>query len=140
MPWAAGSSGPINIPMTREPLLFLEPRGIERRYRQGESYYKKSLQIQPQQPVAANNLAYQMLLDGNMVDEALALAQTPGKECRTRQHGGYTGMAYYCKGTYEFARDLLEDAINAEPGSGQCNTISGWCMENCRITIRLRFT
>ena len=32
-----------------------------------ENYYRKSLQIQPQQPIAANNLAYRMLLKGEKV-------------------------------------------------------------------------
>ena len=80
------------------------------------AYYKKALQIQPQQPVAANNLAYRMLLNGETLDTALTLAQTarqgmpdsPGTE-------DTLAWAYYCKGNYEFARDLLEDAIITNP-------------------------
>ena len=49
-----------------------------------EAYYKASLQIQPQQPIAANNLAYLMLQNGGNVDVALTLAcKPPAKACRT---------------------------------------------------------
>ena len=40
------------------------------------AYYKKALQIQPEQPVAANNLAYLMVESGQNIDVALSLAQT----------------------------------------------------------------
>jgi len=83
-----------------------------------EAYYKKSLQIQPQQSVAANNLAYHMLLKGKMVDVALTLAQTARQGMPNSPNTADTlAWAYYYNGAYGFARDLLEDAINTDPSS-----------------------
>jgi tetratricopeptide (TPR) repeat protein len=80
------------------------------------AYYKRSLQIQPQQPIAANNLAYTMLENGQNVDVALTYAQTARQ---AMQHSPNTAdtlaWAYYNKGIYGFARDLLKDAVTAEP-------------------------
>jgi tetratricopeptide (TPR) repeat protein len=81
-----------------------------------EAYYKKALQIQPQQPLAANNLAYRMLVNGENVDVALTLAQTARRALPDSPNTADTlAWAYYTKGTYSFARDLLEDAVKAEP-------------------------
>jgi Flp pilus assembly protein TadD len=83
-----------------------------------EAYYKKSLQIQPQQPIAANNLAYRMLLNGENVDVALSLAQTARRAMPNSSNTADTlAWAYYYKGTYGFARDLLEEALKAEPNN-----------------------
>ena len=80
--------------------------------------YKKSLQIQPQQPIAANNLAYRMLLNGEMLDVALTLAETARQGMPDSPNTADTlAWAYYYKGTYQFARDLLEDAIRSDPDS-----------------------
>ena len=83
-----------------------------------EAYYKKSLQIQPQQPIAANNLAFRMLQNGENVDVALTLAQTARRAMPTSPNTADTlAWAYYYKGTYSFARDLLEDALKTDPNS-----------------------
>ncbi len=83
-----------------------------------ESYYRKSLQIQPRQPIAANNLAYRMLQSGETTDVALTLAETARQAMPDSPNTADTlAWAYYHKGTYLFARDLLEDAINVEPDS-----------------------
>jgi Flp pilus assembly protein TadD len=83
-----------------------------------EAYYKKSLQIQPQQPIAANNLAYRMLQNGENVDVALTFAQTARQAMPNSPNTADTlAWAYYYKGTYSFARDLLEDALKTEPNS-----------------------
>lgn len=83
-----------------------------------EAYYKKSLQIQPQQPIAANNLAYRMLKNGENVDVALTFAQTARQSMPNSPNTADTlAWAYYYKGTYSFARDLLEDALKTEPNS-----------------------
>ncbi len=86
--------------------------------RKAEDYYKKSLQIQPEQPVAANNLAYMMLQNGENVDVALTLAQTARRVMPNSPNTADTlAWAYYHKGTYAFARDLLEDAVKTDPSS-----------------------
>ena len=83
-----------------------------------EAYYKKSLRIQPQQPIAANNLAYRMLQNGENVDVALTLAQTARQAMPNSPNTADTlAWAYYYKGTYSFARDLLEDALKTDPNN-----------------------
>lgn len=81
-----------------------------------EADYKRSLEIQPQQPMVANNLAYLMLQNGGNVDVALTLAQTARQGMPNSPNSADTlAWAYYHKGTYEFARDLLEQAIKTDP-------------------------
>jgi len=83
-----------------------------------ETYYKKALQIRPQQPIAANNLAYRMLQNGDNVDVALTLAQTARQGMPNSPSAADTlAWAYYHKGTYAFARDLLEDAVKSDPNN-----------------------
>ncbi len=83
-----------------------------------EEYYKKSLQIQPEQPVAANNLAYLMLTKGDNADVALRLAQTARRGMPNSPNTADTlAWAYYHKQTYSFARDLLEEAAKTDAGN-----------------------
>jgi Flp pilus assembly protein TadD len=87
-----------------------------------EDYYKKALAIQPTQPIAANNLAYRMLMNGGNVDMALALAQTARRDPNMRDSPSVAdtlAWAYYSKGTYGFARDLLEEAVKAAPNNAE---------------------
>ncbi len=84
---------------------------------QAEVDYKKALEIDPRQPLAANNLAYLMLQNGENPDVALSLAQTARQIMPNSPSTADTlAWAYYYKGTYGFARDLLEDAVKAQPG------------------------
>jgi cellulose synthase operon protein C len=83
---------------------------------QATAAYKKSLEIQPEQAVAANNLAYMMLDSGENVDVALTLAQTARRILPNSPNTADTlAWAYYHKGTYASARDLLEDALKTAP-------------------------
>ena len=78
--------------------------------------YKRALQIEPDQAVAANNLAYIMLESGGNVDVALSYAQTAHRSMPNSASTADTlAWAYYYKGTYESARDLLEDALKTSP-------------------------
>jgi tetratricopeptide (TPR) repeat protein len=86
--------------------------------RKAEDYYRKSLQIKPEQPIASNNLAYLMLENGENVDVALTLAQTARRVMPDSPNTADTlAWAYYYKGTYGFARDLLEDAVKKDPSN-----------------------
>jgi tetratricopeptide (TPR) repeat protein len=85
---------------------------------QAMAAYKKSLEIQPEQAVAANNLAYLMLDNGENVDVALTLAQTARRVLPNSPSTADTlAWAYYHKGTYSSARELLEDAVKANPNN-----------------------
>jgi len=80
-----------------------------------EADYKRALQIQSQQPVAANNLAYMMLQNGENADVALTLAQTARRAMPNSASAADTlAWAYYHKGIYSFARDLLEEAVKTD--------------------------
>jgi len=78
--------------------------------------YKKALAIQPEMPVAANNLAFLMVESGQNLDVALSLAQTARRGMPNSPSSADTlAWVYYQKGNYLSARDLLEDAIKAAP-------------------------
>jgi Flp pilus assembly protein TadD len=80
--------------------------------------YKKALAIQPDQAVAANNLAYLMLQTGGDPDVALSLAQTARRGMPNSPNTADTlAWAYYQKGIYQSARDLLEDAEHTAPNN-----------------------
>ena len=84
---------------------------------QAEADYKKAIGIQPKEPLAANNLAYLMLENGENTDVALSLAQVARQATPNSPGTADTlAWAYYYKGTYGYARDLLEDAVKAQPG------------------------
>ena len=74
-----------------------------------EDYYKKALANQPDQPLAANNLAYLMMQRGQDIDVALSLAETAHRGLPNSPSTADTlAWAYYNKGTYGSARALLE--------------------------------
>ncbi len=80
--------------------------------------YKKALAIQPDQPVAENNLAYLMLQKGQDVDQALSLAQSARRALPHAPNTADTlAWAYYTKGIFGSARDLLENASKADPNN-----------------------
>jgi tetratricopeptide (TPR) repeat protein len=78
--------------------------------------YKKALQIQPEQPVASNNLAYLMVESGQNTDVALSLAQIARRAMPDSSNTADTlAWVYYQKGNYTSARDLLIDALKTAP-------------------------
>ena len=78
--------------------------------------YKKALSLQPEQPVAANNLAYLMIDGGQNADVALSYAQTARRILPNSPSTADTlAWVYYAKGTYTSARDLLEEAAKQAP-------------------------
>ena len=80
------------------------------------AYYKKALQLDPSQAIAANNLAFLMVENGENSDVALSYAQTARQELPSAPNTADTlAWVYYHKGTYSMARDLLQDATKADP-------------------------
>jgi Tfp pilus assembly protein PilF len=66
--------------------------------------------------VAANNLAYLMLMHNENPNVAFTLAQTARKGLPNLPNSADTlGWAYYSQGVYSAAADLLEEAIKADP-------------------------
>jgi tetratricopeptide (TPR) repeat protein len=85
-------------------------------WQRAQDYYQKALALQPDSPVAANNLAYSMLEHGGNVDVALSLAQTARRLDPDEPAIADTlAYAYIKKGAYRLAIDLLEDAVKKVP-------------------------
>ncbi len=81
-----------------------------------EAYYKKALSNQPDQALASNNLAYLMMQRGQDIDVALSLAEAAHRALPNSPSTADTlAWAYYNKGTYGSARDLLESVEKANP-------------------------
>jgi len=84
--------------------------------------YQKVLEVQPDNPVASNNLAYVMLQQGGNVDVALAMAQTARRQLPDNASSADTlGWAYYHKGVYNSAIDLFKQAVKKEPDNATYN-------------------
>jgi tetratricopeptide (TPR) repeat protein len=77
-----------------------------------QSIYQKVLSVQPDNPVAANNLAYILLEHGGSANVALSLAQVGRRGMPTSPTTADTlGWAYYQNGAYTVAQPLLEEAV-----------------------------
>lgn len=104
-------------PRAAMPLIMLgtleESRGNTSR---AQELYRKALDLEPNHPLAANNLAYLLMEGGGNLDVALTLAQTARRGMPNNPSTADTlGWAYYRKGIYGSARDMLEMAVQAAP-------------------------
>jgi tetratricopeptide (TPR) repeat protein len=81
-------------------------------------YYKKTLQLDSNNAVASNNLAYLMVEHGQSADVALTLAQTARRAMPDSPETADTlAWVNYAEHNYSAARDLLEQAAKAEPAN-----------------------
>jgi len=81
-----------------------------------KAMYQKALEIQADNPLASNNLAYVMLEQGGNVDVALSMAQTARRQMPDNANAADTlGWAYYKKGLYPTAIDLFKEAVKKSP-------------------------
>ena len=77
-----------------------------------KSMYQQALALQPDQPLASNNLAYVILQQGGNVDLALAMAQTARRGMPESPNAADTlGWAYYQKGIYQSAIDQFQESL-----------------------------
>lgn len=91
-------------------------------WQKAQTAFQKALQIKPDYPVAANNLAYLMLNHGGNTDVALSLAQTARQALpETPSVADTLAFAYYQKGAYDMAESLLEEAIKKAPNDPDIN-------------------
>jgi len=89
--------------------------------------YQKALEIQADNPMASNNLAYVMLQQGGNVDVAFAMAQTARRQLPDNANSADTlGWAFYKKGVYASAIDLLKEAVKKEPDNALFNSHLGF--------------
>jgi tetratricopeptide (TPR) repeat protein len=84
-----------------------------------KTMYQKALEIQPNNPLASNNLAYVMLQQGGNVDVALAMAQTARRGMPNSSQAADTlGWAYFQKGVYQSAIDMFQESIRLNEKRG----------------------
>ncbi len=84
--------------------------------------YQKVLEIQPDNPLASNNLAYVMLEQGGNVDVAFAMAQTARRQLPDNPNSADTlGWAFYHKHVYTSAINLFKEAVKKEPDNALFN-------------------
>ena len=85
-------------------------------WQRAEDLYNEALQVQPDDAIAANNLAYLMLEHGGNVNVALTLAKTGQRGMPNVPSSADTlGWAYYYQGAYSSAIDTLQQAANEDP-------------------------
>jgi len=78
--------------------------------------YRKALQLEPENAVVANNLAYLLGESGANLDEALALAQMARKKMPDNPEIADTlGWIYYKKRSFVLAVDQLLFSVNSRP-------------------------
>jgi cellulose synthase operon protein C len=84
--------------------------------------YQKVLEIQPENPLASNNLAYVMLQQGGNVDIAFRMAQTARRQLPDNANSADTlGWAFYHKHVYTSAINLFKEAVKKEPDNALFN-------------------
>jgi tetratricopeptide (TPR) repeat protein len=87
----------------------------KRDWDKAKDMYQKALQIQADNPLASNNLAYIMLEQGGNVDVALSMAQIARRGMPDSPNAADTlGSAYMQKGAYNSAIDLFKEAIKLD--------------------------
>jgi tetratricopeptide (TPR) repeat protein len=87
-------------------------------WQKAEDIYRRVLADQPDNALAANNLAYLLLQHGGSATMALTLAQTGRRGLPNMPNSADTlGWAYYNNGVYSVAAPLFEDAIKQVPAN-----------------------
>jgi cellulose synthase operon protein C len=85
-----------------------------------KAMYQQALTLQPDQPLASNNLAYLMLQQGGNIDVALAMAQTARRGMSDSSSAADTlGWAYYQKGIYQSAIGEFQEALRLAEKHGE---------------------
>ncbi len=79
---------------------------------EAEKNYRKALEIEPETPIAANNLAWLITANGGNLDEALQLAQsTVDKNQNVAGYHDTLGWVYHKKGLHAPAVEQLKKAV-----------------------------
>jgi tetratricopeptide (TPR) repeat protein len=86
---------------------------------QAKAMYQQALNIEPDNPLASNNLAYVMLQQGGNVDVALAMAQTARRGMPDSPSAADTlGWAYFHKAVYQSAIDMFQESLRLNEKKG----------------------
>ena len=91
----------------------------QRNWDQAKGMYQQALNIEHDNPLASNNLAYVMLEQGGNVDVALAMAQTARRGMPDSPNAADTlGWAYFHKGVYQSAIDMFQESLRLNEKKG----------------------
>jgi tetratricopeptide (TPR) repeat protein len=91
-------------------------------WERAKQQYQKALEIQPDNPLASNNLAYVMLEQGGNVDVAFAMAQTARRLLPDNPNSADTlGWAFYHKHVYTSAINMFKEAVKGDPNNALFN-------------------
>jgi tetratricopeptide (TPR) repeat protein len=97
----------------------------QRNWEQARGMYQKALEIQADNPLASNNLAYVMLQQGGNIDVALAMAQTARRGMPDSPNAADTlGWAYYQKGIYKTAIEMFQESLRLNEQRGGADDAS----------------
>jgi len=108
-------------------------------WQEAQSVYQRALAIQPEDPLAANNLAYLLLEHGGNITVALTLAQTARRGFPNIPNSADTlGWAYYQNAAYSLAAPLLEDAVKGAPSNATYRYHLGMTYEKLNDLKRAR--
>jgi tetratricopeptide (TPR) repeat protein len=109
----------------REIAFYLLAGGIyenKRDWEHAKQQYQKVLEIQPDNPLASNNLAYVMLQQGGNLDVAFSMAQTARQKLPDNPNAADTlGWAFYHKQVYTSAINLFKEAVKKDPDNALFN-------------------
>jgi tetratricopeptide (TPR) repeat protein len=110
-------------------------------WQSAQKLYQTALQLQPDQPAAANNLSYLLLEHGGDTDHALALAQIARRAMPDSPNTADTlAWAYYKKGIYKSAIDLLEEVTKKVPRNPTYHYHLGLAYEKSNKVAQARST
>ena len=99
-------------------------------WQKAQQMLQKAMEIDPNNVIAANNLAYILLEHGGNVDVALTLAQTARRQAPDSPNIADTlGYAYYRKGIYGSSIDLFEEAAKKQPENASVQYHLGFAYE-----------
>jgi Flp pilus assembly protein TadD len=108
-------------------------------WQKAQALYEKALQVIPDYPLAANNLAYIMLEHGGNPDVALGYAQVARRGMPNSPASADTlAWAYYQKGSFRLAVDLLEEALKIEPGDANIQYHLGLAYQGTNDNVHAR--
>ena len=83
---------------------------------EAENDYRKALELRPDFPLAANNLAFLLVQNAGNIDEAITFAELARRKMPASSTVADTlGWAYYQKGLAGLAIEALRDAVQKDP-------------------------
>jgi Flp pilus assembly protein TadD len=108
-------------------------------WQQAQTTYRKGLAIQPDNALAANNLAYLMLEHGGDINVALTMARTARRGLPNLPNSADTlGWAYFENGAYTLAAPLLDQAVKQAPQNAIYHFHLGMVYQKLKKTERAR--